>query len=432
MEEIMFVDRAEIYIKSGKGGDGHVSFRREKYVAAGGPDGGDGGKGGDIIFEVDEGLNTLSDYRYKRKFIAEDGENGKKQKCNGKDGEDLVLKVPPGTLIIEKNTGKIVADMSGDNRREVILKGGRGGKGNYHYATATMQVPKYAQPGQSGMEMTVILELKVIADVGLVGFPNVGKSTFLSRVTNARPKIGNYHFTTTSPNLGVVDMAEGGGFVIADIPGLIEGASEGLGLGHEFLRHIERTKMIIHIVDAASTEGRDPVDDIRLINAELKAYNPKLAELPQVIAANKIDVLQKEQEEQVLKRLKDTFKPEGYKVFPISAVSGQGVKELLYYVKSMLDKMDKTPVIFEKEFTPEELVVSGEPFEVRKEEEHLYVVEGPRIERMLGYTNLNSEKGFLFFQNFLRDNGILEQLEKLGIQEGDTVRMYGLEFEYYK
>jgi len=428
----MFVDRAEIYIKSGKGGDGHVSFRREKYVAAGGPDGGDGGKGGDIIFEVDEGLNTLSDYRYKRKFIAEDGENGKKQKCNGKDGEDLVLKVPPGTLIIEKNTGKIVADMSGDNRREVILKGGRGGKGNYHYATATMQVPKYAQPGQSGMEMTVILELKVIADVGLVGFPNVGKSTFLSRVTNARPKIGNYHFTTTSPNLGVVDMAEGGGFVIADIPGLIEGASEGLGLGHEFLRHIERTKMIIHIVDAASTEGRDPVDDIRLINAELKAYNPKLAELPQVIAANKIDVLQKEQEEQVLKRLKDTFKPEGYKVFPISAVSGQGIKELLYYVKSMLDKMDKTPVIFEKEFTPEELVVSGEPFEVRKEEEHLYVVEGPRIERMLGYTNLNSEKGFLFFQNFLRDNGILEQLEKLGIQEGDTVRMYGLEFEYYK
>ena len=428
----MFVDRAEIYIKSGKGGDGHVSFRREKYVAAGGPDGGDGGKGGDIIFEVDEGLNTLSDYRYKRKFIAEDGENGKKQKCNGKDGEDLVLKVPPGTLIIEKNTGKIVADMSGDNRREVILKGGCGGKGNYHYATATMQVPKYAQPGQSGMEMTVILELKVIADVGLVGFPNVGKSTFLSRVTNARPKIGNYHFTTTSPNLGVVDMAEGGGFVIADIPGLIEGASEGLGLGHEFLRHIERTKMIIHIVDAASTEGRDPVDDIRLINAELKAYNPKLAELPQVIAANKIDVLQKEQEEQVLKRLKDTFKPEGYKVFPISAVSGQGVKELLYYVKSMLDKMDKTPVIFEKEFTPEELVVSGEPFEVRKEEEHLYVVEGPRIERMLGYTNLNSEKGFLFFQNFLRDNGILEQLEKLGIQEGDTVRMYGLEFEYYK
>jgi len=433
MEEIMFVDRAEIYIRSGKGGDGAVSFRREKYVPAGGPDGGDGGKGGDIIFEVDEGLNTLSDYRYKRKFVAQNGENGKKQRCSGKDGEDLVLKVPPGTVIIEKTTGKIVADMSGDNRREVILKGGRGGKGNQHYATSTMQVPRYAQPGQPGIEMTVILELKVIADVGLVGFPNVGKSTFLSRVTNAKPKIGNYHFTTTSPNLGVVDLEEGGGFVIADIPGLIEGASEGLGLGHEFLRHIERTKAIIHIVDAASTEGRDPVEDIRLINSELSSYNPKLSELPQVIAANKLDVLQQEEEEEVIKRLKDAFEPEGYKVFPISAVSGKGVKELLYHVKGMLDRMDKTPVVFEKEFSIDELrAVSSEPFEVRKEDEHIYVVEGPRIERMLGYTNLNSEKGFIFFQNFLRDNGILDRLEELGIQEGDTVRMYGLEFDYYK
>jgi len=433
MEEIMFVDRAEIYIRSGKGGDGAVSFRREKYVPAGGPDGGDGGKGGDIIFEVDEGLNTLSDYRYKRKFVAQNGENGKKQRCSGKDGEDLVLKVPPGTVIIEKTTGKIVADMSGDNRREVILKGGRGGKGNQHYATSTMQVPRYAQPGQPGIEMTVILELKVIADVGLVGFPNVGKSTFLSRVTNAKPKIGNYHFTTTSPNLGVVDLEEGGGFVIADIPGLIEGASEGLGLGHEFLRHIERTKAIIHIVDAASTEGRDPVEDIRLINSELSSYNPKLSELPQVIAANKLDVLQQEEEEEVIKRLKDAFEPEGYKVFPISAVSGKGVKELLYHVKGMLDRMDKTPVVFEKEFSIDELrAVSSEPFEVRKEDEHIYVVEGPRVERMLGYTNLNSEKGFIFFQNFLRDNGILDRLEELGIQEGDTVRMYGLEFDYYK
>lgn len=428
----MFVDRAEIYIKSGKGGDGHVSFRREKYVAAGGPDGGDGGKGGDIIFEIDEGLNTLSDYRYRRKYVAEDGENGKKQRCAGKDGQDLVLKVPPGTVIIEKNTGKVVADMSGENRREIILRGGRGGKGNQHYATATMQVPKYAQPGQAGLEMTVILELKVIADVGLVGFPNVGKSTLLSRVTNARPKIGNYHFTTTSPNLGVVDLEGGGGFVIADIPGLIEGASEGLGLGHEFLRHIERTKAIVHIVDAASTEGRDPVEDIRLINTELRSYNPKLADLPQVIAANKTDVLQKDEEEQVIKRLKDTFEPEGYKVFPISAVSGKGIKELLYYVKGMLDKMDRTPVIFEKEFSTESLSEPTEPFEVWKEEEHLFVVEGPRIERMLGYTNLDSEKGFIFFQNFLKDNGILDKLEKLGIQEGDTVRMYGLEFDYYK
>lgn len=429
----MFVDRAEIYIRSGKGGDGHVSFRREKYVPAGGPDGGDGGKGGDLIFEVDEGLNTLADFRYKRKYAAEDGENGNKKKCNGKDGKDLIVKVPPGTVIIEKNTGKVVADMSGDNRREIILKGGRGGKGNQHYATSTMQVPKYAQQGQPGMEMTVILELKVIADVGLVGFPNVGKSTLLSRVTNARPKIGNYHFTTTSPNLGVVDLDGGaGGFVIADIPGLIEGASEGLGLGHEFLRHIERTKVIIHMVDAASTEGRDPIEDIRLINRELVSYNPDLAKLPQVIAANKVDVLQAEEEEQVIKKLRDAFEPEGYPVFAISAVSGRGVKELLYHVKGILDKMDKTPVVFEKEFFPEELRAASEPFDVWKEDEHLYVVEGPRIERMLGYTNLDSEKGFIFFQNFLRENGILDKLEELGIQEGDTVRMYGLEFDYYK
>lgn len=428
----MFADRAEIYIRSGKGGDGHVSFRREKYVPSGGPDGGDGGKGGDVYFEIDEGLNTLADYRYIRKYTAENGEDGGKKRCAGKDGKDLILKVPPGTVIIEKESGKIVADMSGDNRRVLILRGGRGGKGNQHYATATMQAPKYAQPGQAAMEMTVTLELKVIADVGLVGFPNVGKSTLLSRVSNAKPKIGNYHFTTTSPNLGVVDFEEGNGFVIADIPGLIEGASEGLGLGHQFLRHIERTKLIIHLVDAASTEGRDPVEDIRLINAELTSYNAELAKLPQVIAANKVDALFGDEEENVIKRLKDTFEPEGYKVFPISAVSGKGVKELMYHVKGLLDQMDKTPIVFEREFFPESLRTSDEPFEVWKEEDHLFVVEGPRIERMLGYTNLESEKGFIFFQNFLKENGILEQLEDLDIKEGDTVRMYGLQFDYYK
>lgn len=428
----MFADRAEIYIRSGKGGDGHVSFRREKYVPAGGPDGGDGGRGGDLIFEVDEGLNTLANFRYNRKYAAEDGENGGKRKCFGKDGKDLVLKVPPGTVIIEKTSGKVVADMSGDNRREVILRGGRGGKGNQHYATATMQAPKYAQPGQAAMEMTVLLELKVIADVGLVGFPNVGKSTLLSRVTNARPKIGNYHFTTTSPNLGVVDLEGGEGFVIADIPGLIKGASEGLGLGHEFLRHIERTKLIIHLVDAASTEGRDPIEDIRLINTELTSYNPQLAKLPQVIAANKIDVLYGDEKEEVIKKIKHSFEPEGLKVFPISAVSGQGIKELLYHVKEILDQMDRTPTIFEKEFFPEEIRLSEEPFEVWKEEDGVYVVEGPRIERMLGYTNLESEKGFVFFQRFMKENGVLEQLEELGIEEGDTVRMYGLQFDYYK
>lgn len=427
----MFVDRAEIHIRSGKGGDGHVSFRREMYVAAGGPDGGDGGKGGDLIFEVDEGLNTLNDFRYIRKYSAQDGENGGKKNCHGKDGEDCVIKVPPGTVIREKSTGKVVVDMSHGNNRVVVLKGGRGGKGNRHYATPTMQVPKYAQPGQNGQEMDVILELKVIADVGLVGFPNVGKSTLLSRVSNARPKIGNYHFTTLSPNLGVVDL-EGGGFVIADIPGLIEGASEGLGLGHEFLRHIERTKVIIHLVDAASTEGRDPIEDIKTINSELEAYNPDLAKRPQVIAANKMDVLPEEEAAAVTARLKEAFEPQGIPVYPISAVSGKGVKELLYYVRDMLTNLDQTPIVFEREFFPEDMVKFDEPFEVWKEDEHLFVVEGPRIERMLGYTNLDSEKGFEFFQNFLKENGVLDKLEEIGIQEGDTVRMYGLHFDYYK
>lgn len=426
----MFADRAEIYIRSGKGGDGHVSFRKEIFVPAGGPDGGDGGRGGDLIFEVDEGLNTLSDFRFVRKYCAEDGESGGKKKCHGKDGNDLIIKVPQGTVIKEKETGKVVVDMSQVKSREVILKGGRGGKGNQHYATPTMQVPKYAQPGQKAQEMNVILELKVIADVGLVGFPNVGKSTLLSRVTNARPKIGNYHFTTLSPNLGVVDM-EGGGFVIADIPGLIEGASEGLGLGHEFLRHIERTKVIIHLVDAASTEGRDPIEDINLINSELVAYNPELAKLPQVIAANKTDVLLEEDALAVVQKLKDTFEPQGMQVFSISAVSGKGVKELLYHVKSMLNNLDQAPVVFEREYFHENKIDTNLPFEVWKEED-VYVVEGPRIERMLGYTNIDSEKGFEFFQNFLKDNGILEQLEELGISEGDTVRMYGLSFDYYK
>ncbi len=427
----MFADRAEIHIRSGKGGDGHVSFRKEMFVPAGGPDGGDGGKGGDLIFEVDEGLNTLTDFRYIRKYSAQDGENGMKRRCHGKDGDDLVIKVPAGTVIKEKESGKVIVDMSHGHTRELVLKGGRGGKGNQHYATPTMQVPKYAQPGQKAQEMDVILELKVIADVGLVGFPNVGKSTLLARVSNAKPKIGNYHFTTLTPNLGVVDL-EGGGFVIADIPGLIEGASEGLGLGHEFLRHIERTKVIIHLVDAASTEGRDPIADINLINSELEAYNPELANRPQVIAANKIDVLYEEDAEVVLQTLRETFEPKGIPVFPISAVSGKGVKELLYHVKDMLSNLDEAPVVFEREFFPEDLAQSNEPYEVWKEEDKLFIVEGPRIERMLGYTNLDSEKGFEFFQNFLKTNGILDQLEELGIQEGDTVRMYGLSFDYYK
>ena len=430
----MFADRAKIFIRSGKGGDGHVSFRRELFVPNGGPDGGDGGKGGDIIFEVDEGLNTLNDYRHKAKYCAQPGEEGGKKRCHGKNGTDLILKVPEGTLIKDAESGKVIADMSGDNKRQIVLKGGRGGKGNMNYATATMQVPKYAQPGQSAKELWVQLELKVIADVGLVGFPNVGKSTFLSRVTNARPKIANYHFTTLNPNLGVVDLNGGKGFVIADIPGLIEGASEGVGLGHEFLRHIERTKVIIHVVDAASTEGRDPVDDIYKINEELKAYNPRMATLPQVIAANKTDVIYSEDEDPV-ERIRAEFEPQGMKVFSISAVSGKGLKELLYYVRELLDALPKEAVVFEQEYDPNEYNPNDNlPYTVEKseEEENTYVVEGTKIERMLGYTNLDSEKGFQFFQNFLKTTGILDELEAAGIQEGDTVRMYGLKFDYYK
>lgn len=430
----MFADRATIWIKSGKGGDGHVSFRREMFVAAGGPDGGDGGKGGDIIFEVDDGLNTLTDFRHIRKYAAEDGEDGRAKNCHGKSGADRVIKVPAGTIIREESTGKIVADMSGENRREVILKGGRGGKGNRHYATATMQVPKYAQPGQPAKELTVLLELKVIADVGLVGFPNVGKSTLLSRVTNAKPKIANYHFTTLNPNLGVVDLDGQQGFVIADIPGLIEGASEGVGLGYEFLRHIERTKVLIHLVDAASTEGRDPIADIYAIHAELNAYNPELCKRPQVIAANKIDAifLDEKEEENPIVRIKEEFEPQGIRVFPISAVSGKGLKELLYYVQELLSTIDSAPVVFEKEFFPEFMQDPDLPYVVEKVKDGVFSIEGPRVERMLGYTNLDSEKGFEFFQKFLKINGILEELELLGIVDGDTVRIYGFEFEYWK
>lgn len=430
----MFADRAKIYVRSGKGGDGHVSFRREKYVPNGGPDGGDGGCGGSIILEVDEGLNTLTDYRHTRNYRAEDGQNGGKRNCRGKNGADLVLKVPPGTVIKEAESEKVITDMSGENRRFVLLVGGRGGSGNQHYATSTMQAPKYAQPGQPAKELELLLELKVIADVGLVGFPNVGKSTFLSRVTNARPKIANYHFTTLNPNLGVVDLEDAKGFVIADIPGLIEGASEGVGLGHEFLRHIERTRLIVHIVDAASAEGRDPVADIYAINKELAAYDQTLAERPQIIAANKIDMIY-EKDDDPVEKLKAEFEPQGIPVYAISAVSGQGVRELLYAVNNRLGEMeDSRPLTFEQEFFPEfHFDIDKEPFTVVYDEEaDEYVVEGPRIEKMLSYTNLESEKGFKFFQDFLRKQGILEQLEALDIKEGSTVRMYGLSFDYYK
>ncbi|MBQ9566750.1 MAG: GTPase ObgE [Lachnospiraceae bacterium] len=418
---------------SGKGGDGHVSFRREKYVAAGGPDGGDGGKGGSVIFEVDKGLNTLQDYRYKRKYAAEPGEEGGAKRCHGKNGKDIVLKVPEGTVIFEASSHKVITDMSGDNMRFEILPGGKGGKGNWHYATSTMQIPQYAEPGGDARQLQVLLELKCIADVGLVGYPNVGKSTLLSRVTNAKPKIADYHFTTLEPNLGVVDLDDAAGFVIADIPGLIEGAAEGVGLGHDFLRHIERTKVLIHVVDAASIEGRDPIEDILSIDHELTAYDADMSRKPQIIAANKLDLLSEEERDEVLLKLRDRFENDSVKVFPISAATGEGLKDLLYHVSKVVQENKESGAVFVQEYFPEYDVAASEPYTVSFDEKNNeYILEGPRIEKMLGYTNLNSEKGFLFFQRFLKDNGILDELEALGIQDGDTVRMYGHYFDYYK
>ena len=375
----MFIDKARIIVSSGKGGDGHVSFRREKYVPAGGPDGGDGGKGGDVVFVVDEGLNTLTDFRHVRKYAAQHGEDGKKKRMAGKKGQDLEIKVPEGTVIREANSGKVIADMSGDLRRYVILKGGRGGNGNMHYATSTMQAPKYAQPGQPSRTLELLLELKMIADVGLVGFPNVGKSTLLSMSSNAKPRIANYHFTTLQPILGVVDLDDARSFVMADIPGLIEGAADGAGLGHEFLAHLERTRILIHVVDASGSEGRDPIEDIMAINRELARY--------------KIDLSSRRQ----------------------------------------IEEMPSDLITYEQEYDPEvELAEETEPYSVTYDAKTKeYLVEGPRIERMLGYTNLESEKGFAFFQKFLVDNGIIDELKRLGCKEGDTVRLYGHGFEFF-
>lgn len=445
----MFADRARIIIKSGKGGDGHVSFRREKYVPDGGPDGGDGGRGGDVIIKVDNGMNTLIDYKHKHKFAATNGQEGGKRNCRGKDGDDIILKVPKGTIIKDAATGKIIMDMSGSCSEYKILTGGRGGCGNQHYATSTMQAPKYAQPGQPSKEIEVILELKMIADVGLIGFPSVGKSTFLSKVSNAKPEIADYHFTTLAPNLGVVNMGDGNTFVIADLPGLIEGASEGLGLGHEFLRHIERNKLLIHVLDAASVEGRDPIEDYYKINEELKAYGDKVSSIPQIIAANKIDIINTEVEPididengefiypeytSPIDLIKNEFEPKGIKVFPVSTFTGEGMQDLINYVYESLKNLKDDEIVFESEYDPDQsLLYTEEPYYVTyDEDEKEYVIEGPRIEKMLGYTNLESEKGFLFFQKFLKDTGILKELEELGIQDGDTVRMYGFKFDYYK
>ncbi len=429
----MFCDRAKILVKSGKGGDGHVSFRRELYVPNGGPDGGDGGKGGDVIVTVDTGLNTLIDFRNIRKYKAEDGENGAKRNCHGKNGKDIVLRVPPGTVIRDFETGKVIVDMADKTEPFILLSGGRGGKGNQHYVTSTMQAPKYAQPGQDAIEKYVTLELKMIADVGLVGFPNVGKSTLISRVSNARPKIADYHFTTLVPNLGVVSLGEGRSFVMADIPGIIEGASSGVGLGLDFLRHIERTRVLVHVVDAASVEDRNPIDDIEKINSELKLYSDDLAKRPMVIAANKLDTLSEEDSEVMIEMIKEHFEPD-IPVFPISAATGSGINELLLEVEKLLKDAPKEKITFNQEIIIDERDDSANlPYEVYKHEsrEHTFVVEGPKIERMLGYTNLEDEKGFLFFIDFMKKNGIFAKLEELGIEDGDTVKLYGHEFDFY-
>lgn len=425
----MFVDRVKVHVKGGNGGNGMVSFFRAKYITHGGPDGGDGGKGGSVIFVGDEGMNTLMDFRYKRMFKAQAGEDGGKRNCFGKDGEDIIIKVPVGTVIREAESGKVMADIVKAGEEKVLIAGGKGGKGNQHFATPTRQAPRYAERGRVAKEYDIILELKLIADVGLIGFPNVGKSTLLSMVTNANPKIANYHFTTLSPNLGVVQGKYGDSFVLADIPGLVEGASEGIGLGHEFLRHVERTKVFIHVVDAAGVEGDDPVESVRKINKELEDYNPELLKRPQVIAANKMDIPEAEEN---LALLKEVYEKEGYEIFPISAATNAGLDALLTKVAEILKNYPED-IIFEEDYEEyNEVAVDREPFTIENVESGYYVVEGVGVEKMIGYTSIDTEKGFAFFQKYLKDKGIIEALEEAGIQQGDTVRIYDLEFEFWK
>ena len=427
----MFVDEVKIFVQSGKGGNGCASFHRERYVANGGPDGGDGGKGGDVIFVADSGMNTLYDFRHKRTFKAENGRDGRGSNCSGRKGEDLYIKVPVGTIIREAESNLVIADLVKPGDTEVLLKGGKGGKGNQHYATSTMQIPQYAQQGQEGKELWVKLELKVLADVGLLGYPNAGKSTFLSSVSNARPKIANYPFTTISPQLGVVQLSYGKTLVIADIPGLIDGAAEGVGLGHEFLKHLERTRVLIHLVDTAGTDGRDPIEDLENINRELALYSEDLAALPQVIGANKMDL---PESELFYEELEKHCKEKGYTLFPISAATGKGVRELLDEVVRIRDTMDDTPIVFEREYFPETLMEMEDGDDgilVEQVDANTYRISGVPIDKMLGFTHLDSEKGFDFFQKFMRDRGVIRRLELLGIQEGDSVIVDDTVFEYY-
>lgn len=421
----MFVDKAEITIKAGNGGSGAVSFRREKYIPAGGPDGGDGGKGGDIIFQVDTNLSTLADFRYKRKYKADNGQNGSGKKCYGKQGEDTIIRVPEGTLIKEAHTGTILADMS-DDKPFVAAKGGRGGKGNIHFKTSTRQTPRFAQEGMPGEEWDIILELKLLADVGLLGYPNVGKSTFISVVSGARPEIANYHFTTLQPNLGVVFYGDNQSFVIADIPGLIEGASEGVGLGHDFLRHVERCRMLLHIVDVSGSEGRNPIEDFQKINDELKKFNPDLASRVQIVAGNKIDLASEEN----IRDFEVYMKKEGYQYFPICAPIHEGTQEV---VNAITKELAKLPPVkrYEAQEIPLEVIEKDEEhgYDIQVEDD-IFFVKAKWLIPILSRVDMDDYESLQYFQRVLHSSGIIESLIDKGIQPGDTVSIYDLEFEY--
>ncbi|MGI6705209.1 MAG: GTPase ObgE [Clostridia bacterium] len=421
----MFVDLAKVYLKAGNGGDGAVSFRREKYIPNGGPDGGDGGNGGNIVFVVDKGMHTLMDFRHRRSYKAQDGENGGKANRKGKDGDDLIIKVPPGTLVKDFETGRVIADLHRSDTPRVILRGGRGGKGNARFATATRQAPRFAHRGEKGQEVWVVLELKSIADVGLIGFPNVGKSTILSVLTAARPKIADYHFTTIKPNLGVV-YQDGKSFILADIPGLVEGAHEGAGLGLDFLRHIERTRVFIHVLDASGYEGRDPLNDFYKINEELFQYKAELCDRPQVIAANKMDIPGAEEK---IQRIREELEKKSYKVFPVSAVTGKGLRELVWEIVSILDTLPPLEPFEEEWELPDAEQETDTGFEIAVEE-GVYVVTGPLVDRILSRVNLDDYDSFNYFQRQLRRHGIIDSLREKGITDQDLVRMGEIEFEF--
>ena len=425
----MFIDKARIFVKAGNGGNGSVAFRKEKYVPAGGPDGGDGGRGASIIFEVDLGLRTLMDFKYQRKYVAESGGDGSKKKKAGKNGDDLVLKVPPGTIIRDEATGLIIADLKEEGDRAVVVKGGRGGKGNQHCANAVRQAPAFAKSGTDGEERWVVLELKMIADVGLLGFPNVGKSTFLSVVTKAKPKIANYHFTTLTPNLGVVQTKFGDSFVLADIPGLIEGAAEGVGLGHDFLRHVERTKVLIHIVDITGHEGRNALEDFDKINGELALYNERLSHRPQVVVANKMDILE---DESVYEEFKEELEGRGYKVFKMSAATRQGIDDVIAYVSQLLKEVEDVELVTEEEMYRPELDESNEDEGLTVEiEDGIYVVKGKSLRRIMYSVNFEDMESIQFFQKAMESQGVFDKLREMGIEDGDTVKIYEIEFEFY-